>query len=72
MDASATADMGPKSEQHLHEEFHAMLTAKKLAIAPSDAQRHAHARTTALVRASLQAGINYDRCGHLAKPPKTR
>ncbi len=71
MHASATADMGPKSEQHLHEEL-AMLTAKKLAIAPSDAQRHAHARTTALVRASLQAGINYDRCGHLAKPPKTR
>ncbi len=49
-----------------------MLTAKKLAIPPSDATRRAHDRTTELVRASLQAGIHYDRCGHLAKPPTAR
>ncbi len=48
-----------------------MLTAEKRPI-PTEAQRHAHQRTTALVRASLQAGIHYDRYGHLAKPPKTR
>ncbi len=49
-----------------------MLTAKKPAIVPPEATRHAHDRTTELVRASLQAGIHYDRCGHLAKPPKVR